>query len=304
MSSRFIFISRNDLGTGLGSRIESSKVGDRLERARKRTDWNFARPLSSLLRIPTPDGILIFMKNVIARPALRSGVLQDQLNLQPAKLPENWPRHMLLFARSENICCGFPIKARSRANRPPWSRTREGWSGKELEGSRWKKERGKRRARFRLRWKRSVRLIVGSETARVVNYCFVNNGGTNYVPRGLFAVPFPPRDRPASRTVSWKCWRERGGGWVGDKKAQRWIARLLHWYGIIEALALHYSRVGKRRERARIKRNGKREWNYCWTFREWQKQDFRLNFVFFNCVRGNVKLHENPRSRCTNPKLL
>lgn len=41
--------------------------------------------------------ILIFMKNIIAVRL----VLQDQLNLQPAKLPENWPRHMLLFARSE-----------------------------------------------------------------------------------------------------------------------------------------------------------------------------------------------------------
>lgn len=37
------------------------------------------------------------MKNIIAVRL----VLQDQLNLQPAKLPENWPRHMLLFARSE-----------------------------------------------------------------------------------------------------------------------------------------------------------------------------------------------------------
>lgn len=66
--------------------------------------------------------ILIFMENIIAVRL----VLQDQLNLQPAKLPENWPRHMLLFTRSEKYLLRLSNKsAIARGNERMGKKRRE-----------------------------------------------------------------------------------------------------------------------------------------------------------------------------------
>lgn len=48
---------------------------------------------------------------------------------------------MLLFARSENICCGFPIKARSRASTV--QKTRTGMGKRNERGKKEEKEIGR-----------------------------------------------------------------------------------------------------------------------------------------------------------------
>lgn len=78
------------------------------------------------------------MKNIIAVRL----VLQDQLNLQPAKLPENWPCHMLLFARSEKYLLRLSNKsAIARGKERMEKKRREQDENKMKE----KRERGKKK---------------------------------------------------------------------------------------------------------------------------------------------------------------
>lgn len=127
--------------------------------------------------------ILIFMKNIIAVRL----VLQDQLNLQPAKLPENWPRHMLLFARSEKYLLRLSNKnAIARGNAAEGTR---GWKQKKRGGGEQDKNKEKKNI---IKGKRKREKKNGREEGRYVktrysfNCCernsvhgellFVNNG--------------------------------------------------------------------------------------------------------------------------------